>query len=74
MLVDKPAYFESHRRQSNSYHGSNLYQTQEDSAFVARFENVVFKSDFFTRLEILDLPINPFCFIFASSALLVNLL
>ena len=67
MLFDKPAYFENHRRQNNSYHGSNLYQTLEDSAFVVRFQSFVFKSDFFTRLEILDLPINPFCFIFASS-------
>ena len=40
---------------------------------VANIESSVFKSEFFRRLEILDLSNNPFSFLFVSSILFVNL-
>ena len=42
------------------------------SIFIANVTSFVFKSEFFMRLEILDLSINPFSFIFVSSISLVN--
>ena len=45
-----------------------------NSAFVVNLASFVYKSEFFARLEIPDLLANSFCFIFASSMWLVNLL
>ena len=42
--------------------------------FFVNAVSFLFKSELFTRLEIPDLPINPFSFIFVSSISLVNLL
>ena len=84
MLFDKQTNFENHHHQKYFYCGNNLNQMPEISqhyhalllvllllANVARF---VFMPEFFTRLDILDLLTNSFCFIFASSMSLVNLL
>ena len=44
-----------------------LFYSAVNSAFVASGAHFVFKSVFFTRLEILDLFSNSFCFIFISN-------
>ena len=49
-----------------------LFCSAFNSTFVANVKSFVFKSEFFVRLEILDLLTNSFCFIFGSSVTLVN--
>ena len=51
-----------------------LYCSAFNSTFVANVVSFVFKSEFFMRLGTSDLLANSFCFIFASTMPLVNLL
>ena len=84
MLVDKQTYSENHHQPKKIYHENNLTHAVSiftvlsfsafNSAFVTNILNFMFKSEFFTRSEILDLLANSFHFIFASSMSLANLL
>ena len=84
MLVDKQKYFKNHYHQKNLRHKkqfkSNIWSCAIPScsafnfAFVANRASFMFKPELFTRLEISDLLTNSFCYIFASTMSLANLL
>ena len=82
-MVDKQTYFENHHHKKTftikitwieAVSFTILSCFAFNSAFVADVATLVFKPEFFTRLQISDLLTNYFCFIVASGMSLVDIL